>query len=169
MYLSYVFAIVICPWKILTSATSFLRFLGGYSIFLGPFVGIALTDYLVVRKGNVWVDELYTSNPAARYWSSFGVNWRACVAYIVAVVLPIPGFTTLFGESLPGAWLKIYQIGWILGCVVSSVVYFGLSFVGDFAKEERGMRFEEVAKRYVVDEMGDVEALPHVMIVAGEK
>jgi NCS1 family nucleobase:cation symporter-1 len=132
-------------------------------------VGISLTDYLVVRKGNVWVEDLYTGDSNGRYWYTGGVHWRASVAYVVAVVLPIPGFATLFGHQLPGAWLKIYEIGWFLTCVVSSVVYFGLSFVGDFARDERGMRFEEVAEgqRYI-DGVGDVEAVPPV-VLSGEK
>lgn len=169
MYLSYVFAICICPWKILTSATSFLRFLGGYSIFLGPFVGIFLTDYLVARRGNVFVGELFSSNPKGKYWYTFGVHWRACVAYVVAVVLPIPGFVTLFGHKLPMAWLRIYQIGWILTCVVSSVVYFGCSFIGSFAEEEKRMGFEEVANTDFVDGFEDVESVPAERIVASEK
>jgi len=164
MFLSYIFGLVICPWKILTSATSFLRFLGGYSIFLGPFVGIFLTDYLVVRRGNIWVGELYSANPRGRYWYTCGVNWRACVAYTVAVVLPIPGFATLFGHDLSPAWLKIYQIGWILTCVVSSVVYFLCSFVGDFVEEERAMKFEEVANREYVEGFDDEEAVSAVVV-----
>lgn len=160
MYLSYCIAICINPWKILTSATSFLRFLGGYSIFLGPFVGIALTDYLVVRKGNVYVQELYTSDPKGRYWYSYGVNWRACVAYVVAVVLPIPGFASLFGSNVPGVWLKIYQIGWLLGCTLSSVIYFALSFIGDMATEEKTMEFEAEADNVCLGGVEDVEAVP---------
>ncbi|TVY81524.1 putative permease, partial [Lachnellula suecica] len=168
MYLSYVFAIAVCPWKILTSATSFLRFLGGYSIFLGPFVGISLTDYLVVRKGNVWVGELYSGDPNGRYWYTGGVHWRSCVAYIVAVVLPIPGFATLFGNDLPGAWLKIYEIGWILTCVVSSMVYFALTLIGNVAKDEKGMRFEQVADdESFIAGLDDVEAV-NTVVLTGE-
>jgi NCS1 family nucleobase:cation symporter-1 len=37
----------------------------------------------------------------------------------------------------------LYSLGWILGCTISSVIYFGLTLLGDFCKEERAMRFEE--------------------------
>lgn len=144
MYISYILGLVICPWRILKSATTFLQFLGGYSIFLGPFVGIFLTDYLVTRKGNIFVADLY--DPSGRYWYRGGVNWRAPVAYLVAVVLPIPGFAQTFGQDVPIGWLRVYQIGWVLTCVVSSVVYWVLCFVGDFAAEETKMAFEAIAE-----------------------
>jgi len=32
------------PWKILASATKFLAFLGGYTIFLGPMTAIIMTE-----------------------------------------------------------------------------------------------------------------------------
>jgi NCS1 family nucleobase:cation symporter-1 len=143
MYLSYVLGVVICPWRILKSASTFLQFLGGYSIFLGPFVGIFLTDYLVVRRGNVFIADLY--EPKGRYWYRSGVNWRAVVAYLVAVVWPIPGFAQTFGCDVPVAWLHIYQVGWLLTCIVSSLVYWALGFVGDFAAEEKLLAFEAVA------------------------
>jgi len=111
MYVGYVVAIFICPWKILTSATSFLRFLSGYSIFLGPFVEVFLTDYFVVKRGNVRVEELYSNDPRSRYCYIHGVSYRAVVAYIVAVVLPIPGFAVLLGQEVGQAWLRIYEIG----------------------------------------------------------
>ena len=156
MFIGYCIAICICPWKILTSATSFLRFLGGYSIFLGPFLGIALTDYLVVRKGNVYVEDLYNSNPRGKYWYFHGLNWRAAVAYVISVVLPIPGFVSLFGFSVPMAWLRIYQVGWLLGCTLSSVLYFALSFVKDLTFEERQLGFEAVAdEMYIEGTRGD--------------
>jgi len=152
MYISYVLALVICPWKILKSATSFLTFLGGYSIFLGPFVGIVLTDYFVVRKGNIWVEDLFTADKKARYWYRWGVSWRALIAYLFAVVWPIPGFTHSFGLDAAAGWVHVYQIGWLLTCCVSSVVYFGVCLIGGVGVEERGLGFEEKSER--VEEPG---------------
>lgn len=145
MYISYILGIVICPWKILVSATSFLTFLGGYSIFLGPFVGIVLRDYLVVRNGNLWVPDLYTAEKHGRYWYRGGVSWRAALAYVGAVVWPIPGFTHSFGCEVSIGWVHFYQIGWIMTCCFSSVIYFVLCWIGHVGVEERSLRFEEKA------------------------
>lgn len=145
MYISYILGLVICPWKILVSAKSFLTFLGGYSIFLGPFVGIVLTDYLVIRKGNIWVEDLYTAERHGRYRYRYGVSWRAALSYVVAVVWPIPGFTHSFGLNVSQGWVHVYEIGWILTCCVSSVVYFCLCQVGNVGGGERSLFFEEKA------------------------
>lgn len=143
MYLTFCISIIICPWKILKSASSFLAFLGGYSIFLGPILGIFITDYFVVRRGNIVINDLF--NPEGRYWYTQGVNWRCVVAYISAVVFTLPGFVNLFGTSIPIDWIHLYQISWFYTCTVSSVVYFCLCMIGGFAKEERTMKFEQLS------------------------
>lgn len=150
VYISWIVALCICPWHILKSATAFLRFLGGYSVFLSPLVGVFITDYFVIRRGNAWISDLYSSDPKSRYWYTHGFNRRAFVAFTIAVVLPIPGFSTLFGQNLSGPWIKIYDVGWLVGCVLSSVVYFAICQVGSFV-EEKTMTFEEVAEQQILD------------------
>jgi len=83
MWMCYILGVCICPWQILATATGFLKFLNGYSIFLGSFLGMALTDYLVVRKGNIFVKDLYQAG--GRYWYFHGVSWRAVVTWIISV------------------------------------------------------------------------------------
>jgi len=143
MFLCYAIGLLIFPWKILESSTTFLRFLGGYSIFLAPLVGIYITDYFVVRKGNLWATELYRAEKGAAYWYTWGVNWRNVIAFTFTVVLLIPGFAAQFGQNVGVGWERLYSLGWVLGCTISSVLYFGLCMIGDFCKKERGMKFEE--------------------------
>lgn len=143
MYLCYTIGLIIFPWKILQSSTTFLRFLGGYSIFLAPLVGIYITDYFVVRRGNIFPSDLYTSKKGGRYYYTHGLNWRNAVAFTVTVIVLVPGFAAQFGHEVGIGWERIYSLGWILGCTSSSVIYFGLAMIGDFAKEERAMHFEE--------------------------
>ena len=87
MWVGYLLGVCICPWNILANASGFLTFLGGYSIFLGPFLGIFITDYFVVRKGNVYVEDLY--EPKGRYWYKNGLNWRPVVAWIIPVAFVV--------------------------------------------------------------------------------
>ena len=41
---------VLVPWKILSSAQTFLAFMGGYAVFLAPISGIMAADYWLVKK-----------------------------------------------------------------------------------------------------------------------
>ena len=143
MYICYTIGLIIFPWKILQSSTTFMRFLGGYSIFLAPLVGIYITDYFVVRKGNLWVEDLYRAEKAARYYYTWGLNWRNAVAFTITVILLVPGFAAQFGHEVGIGWERLYSLGWVMGCTFSSIIYYGLAMLGDFCKEERGMKFEE--------------------------
>ncbi|CAK7229222.1 hypothetical protein SCUCBS95973_007148 [Sporothrix curviconia] len=127
MCVAYVLIICINPWYILASATGFLTVLGGYSIFLGPFLSIFVTDYFVIRRGNIDTAALY--EPGAQYWYTGGIHWRAFVAWLVAVAFVVPGFATQFGHVLAGqaGWQHLYKFSWFY---VVTVAYFALSFAG---------------------------------------
>jgi NCS1 family nucleobase:cation symporter-1 len=43
---------VLVPWKILSSAETFLAFMGGYAVFLAPISGILAADFWLVKKGH---------------------------------------------------------------------------------------------------------------------
>ncbi|KAI6003307.1 permease for cytosine/purines, uracil, thiamine, allantoin-domain-containing protein [Pisolithus orientalis] len=75
----------LCPWEILASAQGFLSFMNGYTIFLGPFAGIMITDFWFVHKGKVDVPAMY--NPNGRYRYTHGFNWRAVLAILVTFVV----------------------------------------------------------------------------------
>lgn len=61
--------IVIMPWKLLASTSSFLNvWLIGYSALLGPVIGVVMSDYFVVRQRQLDVDALYSSDTSAAYW-----------------------------------------------------------------------------------------------------
>ncbi|KAI1324650.1 permease for cytosine/purines, uracil, thiamine, allantoin-domain-containing protein [Xylariaceae sp. FL0255] len=53
---------VFVPWKILSSAETFISFLGGYAVFLGPIAGIMVADFWLVKKGAVDIPALYDPN-----------------------------------------------------------------------------------------------------------
>lgn len=143
MYLCYILGFVVFPWKILKTSDTFLRFLGGYSIFLAPLCGMFITDYYVVRKGNFFAKDLFDPRPGSAYWYHYGVSWRCVVAFTVTVVVLVPGFAAQFGHDVGIGWSHLYSIGWVFGCTLSSVLYWSLCQFNGFAKRERSMRWEE--------------------------
>lgn len=121
------------PWKILASAAKFLAFLGGYTIFLGPMTSILMTDYFIVRRGNVSVPDMYNFHGIYRYSPKFGSNWRAVVAFFIGCVPPLPGFVNNIvvagmgktGVSVGGQ--RLFNIGYLYSFVAAGVFYYAFN------------------------------------------
>ncbi|KAK6829715.1 permease [Apiospora arundinis] len=122
---------VLVPWKILKSASTFLAFMGGYAIFLGPMAGIMVADYWLVKKQHIDIPALY--NPHGRYAYTAGCNWRAAVAFIVPVGPLLPGLAFSISGA-PAVWINdgtkhLYSFNWLFGFVTSIFLYTVLSFM----------------------------------------
>lgn len=118
------------PWKILSSAQTFLAFMGGYAVFLGPMAGIMVSDYWLVKKGHIDIPGLY--DPDGRYRYVGGCNWRAAVAFIVPVAPLLPGLgLSISGPSavrINDGVTNLYTFNWLFGFVTSIVLYAALSY-----------------------------------------
>ncbi|KII83850.1 hypothetical protein PLICRDRAFT_444085 [Plicaturopsis crispa FD-325 SS-3] len=116
----------LCPWEILAQATGFLSFMNGYSVFLGPFAGIMVTDYWLVHKTHVDVPAMY--DPKGRYFYSYGTNWRAVLALLCSVVPNLPGLVSSINPAINvGGAVDTFSFAWIYGFVVASTVYYAAS------------------------------------------
>jgi len=114
------------PWKILASAPGFLSFVSGYSVFLGPIIGIMITDYWLVHRTRVDVPSMY--RPRGRYRYTHGVNWRAAAAMVVSVPPTFPGLIESVRAGVQfGAASRLFDIVFMLGFTLASTVYFALS------------------------------------------
>lgn len=156
---------VIVPWKILNSASTFLAFMGGYAVFLGPIAGILASDYWLVKKQNIDVPALYDPNGRYRYW--FGINWRALLAFLFSVSPLLPGLAYSIDLEPNGSdnvhitngAKNLYTFDWLFGFVTSIVVYTALSW----AFPEKESLIENTVYGYDVDEAtipSDIESVP---------
>ncbi|KAI0703260.1 NCS1 nucleoside transporter family [Earliella scabrosa] len=114
------------PWKIANSAQGFLSFMGGYTVFLGPFAGIMVADYWIVHRCKVDVAAMY--DPYGRYRYTYGANWRAVVTLLLVVPPNIPGLITSVNTAVnvDGA-SKVFKFAWLFGFFASVGVYSFLS------------------------------------------
>jgi NCS1 family nucleobase:cation symporter-1 len=150
----------VVPWKVLVSGTVFVSCITGMGIFMGTLVGIMLADYFFICKGNYFVADLYSSNPRGRYWYTYGVNWRAYVAYISGIALPFPGFLGQLGvKSMAkplNAGAQIYDLGYLVSFLTSMVIYVVLCKISPpkHVAEASGMAFEYMCDKEVL--MGEV-------------
>lgn len=153
-FLCLLLGFAITPWHILTSAPTFLNFLGGYSIFQGSVVSIMLVDYFFIRRGNLDIAAMYSTSPDSKYYFFSGFNIRAIVAFIIGFVVPLPGFIGSFGTvkvSVPAT--RLFYLGWLLSFLFGGLSYWAMCLVWKVPGQEDCQRPYE-------DMVDEVYALP---------
>jgi nucleobase:cation symporter-1, NCS1 family len=129
--------VMMMPWKLYADAAAYIfTWLIGYSSLMGAIGGILIADYWVLRKCELSTDDLFAVE--GRYTYTRGVNMRAMVALVAAVLPVVPGFlraaTTPGGQVADPMWLDtLYTYAWF--------VTFGIGFVMHLALH-RGTRHD---------------------------
>jgi len=95
-YITAALSVVVNPWQLLATASTFLSVLSSYSVFLGPMIGLMISSYYIVNKQKIKVDDLFYGDKNSIYWYTFGINWRAPVAVGFALSSPHPQHSKLF-------------------------------------------------------------------------
>jgi NCS1 family nucleobase:cation symporter-1 len=118
--------ILMMPWKLYADAAAYIfTWLIGYSSLMGAIGGILIADYWVLRKRQLVTAELFRLD--GRYSYENGVNRRAMVALVVAVLPVVPGFLraavtpggqvadpTFFDTLYTYAWFVTFGLGFAL-------------------------------------------------------
>lgn len=159
-YIAAVVAICMQPWNLLKNSNSFTNYLSAYSVLLSSVAGVMITEYYVIRKGHYRVADLYDSSRNGWYWYTYGVNFRAYVAYIAGILINVVGFAGATGRPVPLVAIRIYQLAFFTGLIVSSLVYWGLTVV--FPVPGMADSFKEV------DESGYLEQIEEKSIAPAE-
>ena len=124
-----VIGIVMMPWKLYSDAAAYIfTWLIGYSSLMGAIGGILIADYWVLRRQELALSDLFRTDGVYRY--SNGINWRAVVALVLAILPVVPGFvraaTTPGGQvAHPGAFDHLYTYAWFVTFALSFVLYLG--------------------------------------------
>ncbi|HLI07364.1 MAG TPA: cytosine permease [Ktedonobacteraceae bacterium] len=96
--------------------TNFLLFL---LYFIIPWSAINLVDFYLLRHEHYDIAAIF--NPHGIYGA---VNWRALLAYVVAIVLELPFISTTLYTGPLVSYLGGADISWIIGLIVASILYF---------------------------------------------
>ncbi|KAI0739280.1 permease for cytosine/purines, uracil, thiamine, allantoin-domain-containing protein [Daedaleopsis nitida] len=153
MWFCCIVSLALMPWKILASANGFLAFLEGYGIFMGPTAAIMITDYWLVRKGNIHLADLYTSKPGSRYMYFHGFNVNAVVAYLCGMMIPFVGFVGTFGIAVPLGATRCDEIGWYVSSAVAGTVYIALCRLRPLNNIDRSLAWEDLAREFAAERM----------------
>lgn len=69
-------------------------------MFLGPVAGVMLADYWILRGRRIDLAALYVQGERSVYWYRWGFNWRAVLAFSLALVPNLPGFALKVNKTL---------------------------------------------------------------------
>ena len=122
-----VIGIAMMPWKLYADASAYIfTWLIGYSSLMGAIGGILIADYWVLRRQTLSVPDLFAVE--GRYTYSRGVNPRAMIALVAAILPVAPGF--LRAARTPGGVVAnpnvfdaLYTYAWFVTFGISFVVY----------------------------------------------
>ena len=120
--------------------------------FLVPWTSVNLTDYFFVRKGRYAIPHFFM--PKSNLYGSWGL--RGIAAYAIGFVSMIPFFYIYDGveqrEVYVGPLAKALgsiDIAWLVGLIVSGLVYYWLSRSIDLQREESIIQhIEHTAAQY---------------------
>jgi NCS1 family nucleobase:cation symporter-1 len=119
------------PWRLYADAAAYIfTWLIGYSSLMGAIGGVLIADYWVLRRRTLSAPDLFKLD--GQYAYSNGVNPRAMIALVMAVVPVVPGFVraaTTPGGVIPNpTWLDaLYTYAWFVTFGLSFVLYLAIS------------------------------------------
>ncbi|WPA99492.1 uncharacterized protein RHO25_004110 [Cercospora beticola] len=130
-YIIAAIGIAVNPWQLTVNAQTFIAVLNGFGNFYGPCSGILVTDFWIVRKRLIKMDDLYRGNSASIYWYYKGFNWRAYAAFLIGVIPAMPGYVTSVSDldRAPNSAMKLSRLGFLTGFFISSLTFWFLSTI----------------------------------------
>ena len=117
-----ILSVMVCPWLFVSSPQAITIFVGIFGAVLGPMFGIMVSDYYLVRKQHVVVEDLYSMSPSGSLYFENGWNRRALVALVLSGAASI-------GLALLGAYKVIPNVGdwgWLVGAGLGAVLHLAL-------------------------------------------
>ncbi|MDO5747914.1 MAG: NCS1 family nucleobase:cation symporter-1 [Actinomycetaceae bacterium] len=115
--ITVVLSILVTPWNLYNSPQVITYFLGTMGALLGPFFGIMIVDYFMLRKGKFDIRHMYMPNEDSIYYYNKGVNKLAMVAFIPSAIISV-GIAVIpyFSAAAP--------FGWFIGAPIAGVLYY---------------------------------------------
>ena len=126
-----VIGLLMMPWRLYADAGAYIfTWLIGYSSLMGAIGGVLIADYWIVRKQRLSLPDLFAPDGCYRYTN--GVNRRAVIALVLAVLPVLPGFVraaTTPGGVVPNPSIfdSLYTYAWFVTFALSAAIYLAIT------------------------------------------
>lgn len=167
-YIAAMLGIVINPWQLADAPSTFINVLDGYSVFLGPMVGMMVCDFWIVRSRKLKLSALYTPNSSSIYWYHAGFNWRAFASWLIGTAPALPGFINAVNPKIkvPIGAQEVFYLAYIEGFAISFVAHYLLNRL--FPVEGLGeIDEEDFFATFTVEEAKKLGIVPHSRLLEG--
>ncbi len=109
-------SVLLTPWNLFQSPELIHYTLDVLGAFIGPLFGILLTDFYIIKRSKIYVDDLFDDTPKGRYWYKSGFNPKAILALLPSVAV---GLIISFIPSLH----EVANFSWFIGAFMSAGCY----------------------------------------------
>jgi len=106
-------------WVSVVSQIGIAAFVNTLGAILAPVYGIMITDYYLIKKQQVDLQQLYSADPAGAYYYQGGWNQRALIAFAVAAIFSIASVWVPALDFLAG-------YAWVIGAILGGLFYYFL-------------------------------------------
>ena len=119
--LIFLFGLIVASlWPSVLSLIGIMQIVDSLTALFGPIFGIIIADYYLVKKENVNHKDLFYMREDNIYFYSNGWNYKAIYSLLIGFIF---SFSILWNYNLQ----DIKTFSWIIGSLVSFVIYYLLS------------------------------------------
>ena len=107
-------------WVSVISNIGIFPFVNTLGAILAPVYGIMIVDYYLIKKQEIDIQQLFSTDPGGKYYYNNGWNVRALVALAIAAVFAI---ATVWHPALS----DLSGYGWVIGAALGAVLHWAMS------------------------------------------
>lgn len=111
-----IIGLVILPWNLYNSPLVINYFLGGLGAILGPFFGLIMIDYWLIRRQRLNIPDLYSEATDGTYHYRNGFNPRAFYALVPAALISL-------AVALVPVFHSVSDFSWIIGAIIAALLH----------------------------------------------
>ena len=107
-------------WVSVISQIGMFPFVNTLGAILAPVYGIMITDYYIIKKQRIDINDLFSAKKSGKYYYDGGWNLKAFYAWIIAGVFSV---ATVWHPAL--SWMGGYA--WIIGAALGAILHYLMS------------------------------------------
>tara|TARA_Y100000590_G_scaffold469290_1_gene655984 strand:+ start:1508 stop:2929 length:1422 start_codon:yes stop_codon:yes gene_type:complete len=107
-------------WVSVIEQIGIFPFVNTLGAILAPVYGIMIVDYYMIKKQELDIQQLFSTDPGGKYYYDGGWNRKALIALAIAAVFAI-------GTVWHPALSNLGGYGWIIGAVLGAILHYIMS------------------------------------------